>query len=85
MYPPAIVASFLPAEWHHSLGVVAIVITSIGMWLQWRLAAHRENAEEAVKDGKLTELQARRRIQLFGICSPAITVIGVALLLVLAM
>ena len=37
--------------------------------------------EERIKDGKLTESQARVRLRIFHWCAPIVTVVGIALLL----
>ena len=52
---------------------VAMVLTFVGMVMHWRLPQQRMAMEERIKDGKLTEGQARRRLQVFNWCAPAVT------------
>lgn len=54
----ALLLSLTRAE---ALGVVAVVVTLVGLWLNWRRPVHEAEIEEAVKDGKLTTEQAWRR------------------------
>ena len=58
----------------------AAVVMLIGAWLCWGAPRYRMMIEERVKDGKLADDLARRRIlqsQWFG---PVVTSVGVALL-----
>lgn len=70
----------LPMSEEVGLGI-AVALTFIGMALHWQLPRQRMSAEENMKDGKLTEDQAKRRIRLLAICAPAATISGVLLLL----
>jgi hypothetical protein len=56
-------------------------LTLIGVFLHWRLPSQRMNAEEEVKDGKMTEDQANRRLKVLSVCAPIATLGGVALML----
>jgi hypothetical protein len=58
----------------------AIVLTVAGMAMHWRLPRQRMSFEEQVKDGKLTEAAAQRRLRIYGWCAPAATLLGVAVL-----
>ena len=60
---------------------VAMVLTFLGMVLHWQLPRQRMAMEERMKDGKLTEMQARRRLKIFHWCAPAVTLTGIVLLL----
>lgn len=53
----------------------------IGMALHWHLPRHRMLVEERVKDGKLTEREARRQMQFFAVCAPTTAAIGLIALL----
>jgi hypothetical protein len=57
------------------------VLTFVGMVLHWQLPRQRMAMEERMKDGKLTEMQARRRLKIFHWCAPVVTLTGIALLL----
>jgi hypothetical protein len=70
----------LPVSEEMGLGI-AVVLTFLGMALHWQLPRQRMAAEEEMKDGKLTEGQAKRRIRILAICAPTATICGVVLLL----
>ena len=79
--------SFLPViAWESaaahdaSLGFAAVV-TLLGMWLCWRAADVRMALEERVKDGDLSADDASRKIRRSMWIGPAVTIIGIALLL----
>jgi ABC-type nickel/cobalt efflux system permease component RcnA len=59
----------------------AAVVTLIGVWLCWASPRYRMSVEEHMKDGKMTSDEAFRKIQLNQWLGPAVTVVGVALLL----
>ena len=59
----------------------AILLTLTGMALHWHLPRHRMSTEEHMKDGKLTEAEARRQIRFYSWCAPIATVAGVAVLI----
>lgn len=58
----------------------AVMLTLIGLALHLHQQRHRMSMEERVKDSKLTEEEARRRIRFYGIWAPTVTLIGAALL-----
>ena len=60
---------------------IAMILTFCGMVLHWQLPRQRIAMEERMKDGKVTALQARRRLQLFNWFAPTVTLVGIALLL----
>jgi hypothetical protein len=66
---------------HELMAVVAIPMIATGVWLHWRIAWYCSEAEEDVKDKKITEEQARRRIALLNWTWPVLTVAGLALLM----
>lgn len=68
------------AEW---LALTGLVVTFAGVWLQWNLQWKRSDAEEALKDGKISAEAASRRIRRLGVLAPAICIAGM-LMLVLA-
>lgn len=59
----------------------AILLTMVGVALHWRLPGLRMSAEEHVKDGKMTEGEARRRVRFYSRCAPIVTLIGVSVLI----
>lgn len=61
---------------------VAATVMMIGMRLCWRAPRYRMSIEERAKDGKLTEEQARRKIDLMSWCGPATVLTGGGLLAV---
>ena len=58
----------------------AILLTLIGMVLHWHLPRHRMSMEERMKDGKMTEEEARRQIRFYGWCAPIATVAGIVVM-----
>ena len=66
---------------HELLALVAILIVAAGIWLRWRLSAYCSDAEEGVKDKKITPEQARRRIFIINWGVPFVTMLGLLLLL----
>ena len=60
----------------------AIVLTIAGMAMHWHLPRHRMSMEERVKDGKLTDEEARRQLRFYGWCAPVATLLGVGVLVV---
>jgi hypothetical protein len=59
----------------------AVVLTSTGMAMSWHLPRHRMSMEERMKDGKMTETEARRQLRFYSWCAPIATLSGVAVLL----
>jgi hypothetical protein len=64
------------------LALVATLMLIAGAWLRWRLAWLCSDAEEEAKDKKITEAEARRRIQRLNYACPALTFGGLGLLVV---
>lgn len=63
------------------LGLAAgVILTMAGLLLQLQVAHERMSAEEAVKDGRLTEAQAIWRVRLFALGAPVFTVLGAMML-----
>ena len=60
----------------------AIVLTIAGMAMHWHLPRHRMSMEERVKDGKLTDEEARRQLRFYGWCAPVATLLGVGVLVI---
>ena len=58
----------------------AAIITLCGMWLCWGAPRHRMSIEERAKDGKMSEDQARWRIQTMEVIGPIVIITGVGLL-----
>jgi hypothetical protein len=63
-----------------ALGGLPLILT--GVWVHWRLAWYCSDAEEAVKDRKLTPAQAQRRIALLHRACTVLTVVGLIMLAV---
>jgi hypothetical protein len=61
---------------------VAIILTLIGVWMQWHAPTYRMIAEEAMKDGELTHDQVNRRLRALGRTKRACTLAGMVLLVV---
>ena len=62
-----------------ALGGAALVML-MGAWLCWGAPRYRMSIEERVKDGKMTDALARRRILQSLWLGPFVTIVGVALL-----
>lgn len=58
-------------------------VTLLGAWLCWAGPRYRMELEERVKDGKMTSDDAYRKIQRNQWLGPAVTILGVALLVYL--
>jgi len=63
-----------------ALGGLPLIFS--GVWMHWRLTWYCAEAEEAVKDRKLTPDQARRRIALLHRSCTVLTVLGLVMLAV---
>ena len=73
----------VPAKIFDEVGIgAAIVLTLAGMAMHWHLPRHRMSMEERMKDGKMTEKEARRQLQFYTWCAPVATLLGVAVLVV---
>lgn len=58
---------------------VGVVFMLLGVYLRWMLPDYRMTAEERTKEGRWTELQARRRIAWLRFSSPIVVLLGLAL------
>jgi hypothetical protein len=71
-----------PPRVFDEMGVgAAILLTVLGMTLHWRLPGVRMSAEENVKDSKMTEEQAHRRLRFYTRCASIATLFGVGVLI----
>ncbi len=59
----------------------AILLTLVGVALNWNLPRRRMSVEEHVKDGDMTEEQARRHLRFYERFAPVVTLVGVAVLI----
>lgn len=59
---------------------IAVLLTLLGTWLNWKLPRQRMSLEERVKDNEMTEEQAARWIKFYSICAPLVTFSGIAIL-----
>lgn len=59
----------------------AILLTLTGVVLSWSLPRKRMSMEEHVKDGDMTEEQARQHLHFYERCAPIVTLAGVVVLL----
>jgi hypothetical protein len=59
----------------------AILLTLIGVILSWSLPRKRMSLEEHVKDGDMTDDEARRHLRFYERCAPIATLAGVMVLL----
>jgi hypothetical protein len=72
-----------PSKVFEEAGIgAAILLTVAGVVLHWHLPRHRMSMEERMKDGKLTEEEARRQLRFYGWCAPLTTLLGVVVLVV---
>ncbi|MSU51050.1 MAG: hypothetical protein EXS37_18500 [Opitutus sp.] len=58
----------------------AILLAVIGMVLHWRMPQHRMSMEERMKDGDISEDEARRRIRFYAWGAPVATILGIGML-----
>lgn len=65
-------------------GLTAVVVTLIGVWLNWRRSWHIADIEEDLKNAKCDEHVAWRRMKVVNWRATAVLVIGVALLFLAA-
>jgi len=64
------------------MGVAAaILLTVLGVVMHWHLPRQQMSMEERVKDGKISEDQARREIRFYTRCAPIATLLGVVVLM----
>src|SRR2546430_1308407 len=81
-WEPRLLAWDFSARTLEELGfTIAVLMTALGLGLQWQVPRKRMEMEELVKDGKVTEQEAKRRVRFFSICAPIATVAGVGMLI----
>jgi hypothetical protein len=78
--PGAMVALMLPMSLEEIGLAVGLAVTLLGVLLCWQVPHRRMSLEERVKDGKITEEQAYRRIRRLAWTGPVVTLVGVSLL-----
>ena len=79
-----VIAAQLALKMFDEVGIVAAILLAIaGMVLNWQAPRHRMTLEERVKDGKLTEDEARRQVRFYAWCAPTATTLGVIVMLLL--
>lgn len=61
--------------------LLGAALTVLGTMLQWQAPRQRMSAEERMKDGKLTEVQAARMIRFYKVSGPVLTVAGGGLMI----
>ena len=61
---------------------VAVLLTLIGVWMQWHAPTYQMIAEEDLKDGKLTHDEVVRRLGVIRRTKRLCTLTGMALLVV---
>jgi hypothetical protein len=74
----------IPPGAREMLGVAAMLSTSAGIWLRFRLPTHLSELEEAVKDRKLQPEQARQRARRVHRRASGLVTIGLLMLLLTA-
>lgn len=66
-------------EWE-IVGLVAVAVMLLGLWLNWRRQWLIVEIEEDVKNGKITSEQGWRRNQLVNRFAPAVAFLGIGML-----
>jgi hypothetical protein len=74
LFPLAVISI---RESYEVLGLIGIVASIAGIWMQTQRNGLNSDAEEAVKDGHMTEAAARRRISVIGWTTRLVTLTGV--------
>lgn len=74
-------AIFLAHETWEILGLVAVLATIVGLWLNWQRSWHIADLEEDVKNGKISEEQGWRRARWVHWRATTVLVLGVTLLI----
>lgn len=59
-----------------SMALLGLITTLVGIWLQWNQHWKRSDAEEALKDHKLSPAEAAHRIRIWRVIAPAVTIAG---------
>ena len=65
--------------------VIATGLTLSGVWIQWRAHEYVMDAEEAMKNRKLTGEQVARRLVLIRLVGRMLTYLGIGMLIVTLM
>lgn len=65
--------------------VIATGLTLSGVWIQWRAREYVMDAEEAMKNRKLTGEQVARRLVLIRLVGRMLTYLGIGMLIVTLM
>lgn len=63
------------------LGLGAVLITSVGVWLKWQQTTHLSEIEEAIKKGQLLPEEARQRARYVDLRATLLVGFGMLLLL----
>jgi hypothetical protein len=74
---PVILALATIRESYEVLGLIGIVASLAGIWMESKRNLLNSDAEEAVKDGVMTEAAARRRISVIAWSTRLLTLTGV--------
>lgn len=73
---PVVLAFVGIRESYEVLGLIGIVASLAGVWMQSQRTGLDSDAEEAVKDGMMTETAARRRIAIIAWGTKLLTATG---------
>lgn len=77
---PAVLALVSIRESYEVLGLIGIAASLAGVWMESKRSWLNSDAEEAVKDGVMSEATARRRIAVISWSTRLLTVTGVVCL-----
>ena len=77
---PVVLALVGFRESYEVLGLIGIIASLAGVWMETRRSWLNSDAEEAVKDGMMTEAAARRRIAVIAWSTRLLTATGVVCL-----
>jgi hypothetical protein len=77
---PAVLALVSIRESYEVLGLIGIAASLAGVWMESKRNWLNSDAEEAVKDGVMSEATARRRIAVIAWSTRLLTVTGVVCL-----
>lgn len=64
------------------IGLIGLILCLASAWLNWSLSGRVAHIEDRQKDGKITEDQAKAKMQFWKFFSPALTLIGFGLIMV---
>lgn len=78
--PPVPLALVGMRESYEILGLIGIVASLAGIWMESKRSWMNSDAEEAVKDGVMSETAARRRIAVIAWSTRLLTATGVVCL-----